>query len=113
MENSINFLDAVWFNFGRGEKIVNGKLTDVNHIDEVWVRHTYDSNEKPQTVSYFKKRCKVNDESTPLPWYNQYPIPIKQEKANDLAELVESSEYRGFHSNLPTTDEPDIHEACD
>ena len=40
----LNFHSAVWFNFGSG-----------THLNEVWVRHTYNVSEEPQCVSYSKK----------------------------------------------------------
>ena len=51
----LNFSDAVWFNFGMGEKLVDGKQVELEHPNEVWIRHTYNVDEAPQQVSYFKK----------------------------------------------------------
>lgn len=34
----LDFQNVVWFNFGKGEKEVNGKL---DNATEVWVRYTY------------------------------------------------------------------------
>ena len=36
----LNFSDAVWFNFGVGEKLVDGKQVELEHPNEVWIRHT-------------------------------------------------------------------------
>ena len=43
----LDFSNILWFNFGKGERMLNGKLTTFNHPDEVWVRYTYDMNEDP------------------------------------------------------------------
>ena len=64
--------------------MLNGKLTTFNHLDEVWVRHTY---EDPTFVSFFKKRSTkseiVMEGKAPM-LYPTHPIPIKKAKANDL-----------------------------
>ena len=39
----LDFSYILWFNFGKGKWILNGKLTTFNHPDEVWVRYTYDT----------------------------------------------------------------------
>ena len=38
-----------------GEKLVDGKLTVLEHSNDVWIRHSYDADEEPQCVSYSKK----------------------------------------------------------
>ena len=43
----------MWFNFGNGEKMVDGKF---EHPNEVWVPDTYNVEEVPQCVSFMKKR---------------------------------------------------------
>ena len=86
-----------------GERLINGKQVEVEHPTEVWVRHTYDVNEPPQWVSYFKKQVIQN--GSPPPLYEHYPIPIKKAKAVDLKKLVTEyvpSHYRSFYSELPT-----------
>ena len=35
---------------------MDGKLVVLEHPHDVWVRHTYDVNEKPKPVSFIKKR---------------------------------------------------------
>ena len=104
----LKFSNAVWFNFGRGEKLVDGKLIVLEHPNEVWVRHTYDANEAPQHVSYFKKRgVQRGFDGPPPPLYDNYPIAIKKAKADDLKKLVTHYvpvEYQGFYSELPTVD---------
>ena len=52
----LNFHNAVWFNFGYGEKVVNDEIVEFSHRGDVWVRHTYDIGEEPQQVSYEKKK---------------------------------------------------------
>ena len=52
----INFHSAVWFNFGSGGKVVNSKVVECIHLNDVWVRHTFNISEEPQRVSYSKKR---------------------------------------------------------
>ena len=102
----LDFSHIVWFNFGKGEKVLEGKVTIVDHPKEVWVRHTYNVMETPKRVSYFKKRgvqCGVDMKLLPL--YQQYPIPLKKPKADDLRNLVSSfvlSEYQDFYAELPT-----------
>ena len=100
-----DFCNVVWFNFGKGEKLHNGKLKLLDHKDEVWVRHSYDVKELPQRVSYFKKRRRQSGiEGNTPPLYHQFPIPIKQAKADDLKKLVASyvpTEYQDFYSELP------------
>lgn len=49
----LDFSSCLWFNFGKGEKIVEVKCVTFDHPREVWVRHTYDVTETPQCVSYF------------------------------------------------------------
>lgn len=48
-------MKIVWFNFGKGEKEVGGKLL-IEHRKEVWVRCTYNVRESPRRVSFYKKR---------------------------------------------------------
>ena len=54
-DRPIDFSGTVWFNFGKGERMCNGKLTLVNHPIEIWVGHTYNVAEAPQCISFFKK----------------------------------------------------------
>ena len=85
----LDFTGAVWFNFGKGEKMVDEKLVLFEHPSEVWVRHTYNVEEIPQRVSFLKKRGMQNSGGIPPPLYNQYPLPIKKEKAEDVRKLVD------------------------
>ena len=39
-KQQLNFHSAVWFNFGIGEKSVDGKTVEIEHRQEIWVRHT-------------------------------------------------------------------------
>ena len=85
----LDFVNAVWFNFGRGEKVVDGKLVILEHSSDVWIRHTYDVGETPQCVSFRKKRgVQKGIDSLPPPLYDCYPIPIKKAKADGLRSLV-------------------------
>ena len=52
----LNFHIALWFNFGSGEIVVNSKVIECIHLNEVWVRHTYNISEEPLHVFYSKKR---------------------------------------------------------
>ena len=38
---TLDFGRIIWFNFGKGEKVIAGKITMVDHPMEVWVRRTY------------------------------------------------------------------------
>jgi hypothetical protein len=64
--------------------------------------------EQPKCVSYFKKRNVYKhamDIGVPPLLYNYYPIPIKQEKAEDLIKLVKlyvPPECQSFYAELPT-----------
>ena len=60
----LDFASAVRFNFGRGEKMVHGKLVMFEHPNEAWVRHTYDVSETPRCVSFRKRRGKRLSSST-------------------------------------------------
>ena len=82
----LDFTGAVWFNFGKGD---DGKLVLFEHPSEVWVRHTYNVEEITQHVSFLKKRGMQNSGGIPPPLYNQYPLPIKKEKAADVRKLVD------------------------
>ncbi len=105
----LDFLNIVWFNFGRGEKVVNEKLVLIDHPKVVWVRRTYNVHEVPRLVSYYKKRGVLDGVDTrPLPLYTQYPIPIKKPKADDLKKLVIAYvplTYRSFYAELPVIDD--------
>lgn len=107
----LDFSTAVWFNFGRGEMLVGGKLSSLEHPNEVWVRHTYNANEVPQRVTYSKKRgMKHGIGNMPPPLYECYSIPIKGAKAVDLKKLVANyvpREYQSFYSELPTLNDTD------
>ena len=101
----LDFSRIVWFNFGKGEKVIAGKVTMVDHPMEVWVRHTYDVMETPKRVSYYKKRGGQSIDTKPPQLYEQYPIPLKKPKADDLHKLVANfvpSEYQEFYVELPT-----------
>ena len=77
----------------------------VDHPMEVWVRHTYDVMETPKRVSYYKKRGRQSMDTKPPQLYEQYPIPLKKPKADDLHKLVAKfvpSEYQEFYVELPT-----------
>ena len=50
----LDFMKIVWFNFGKGEKEVGGKLL-IEHR-KVWVHCTYNVRESPRHVSFYKKR---------------------------------------------------------
>ena len=108
-QQQLKFHSAVWFNFGRGEKYVDGKLVMMEHYQEVWVRHTYKVEEEPQRVSYFKKRrAKVDIDFCPPLLCDLYPLPISAAKSKDLQSLAckyVSTEYRSFYENLPATDD--------
>ena len=109
-KKSLDFQRVVWFNFGKGEKLINNELVMVDHPRKVWVRYTYDVRETPRVVYYFKKNNRLElDESPPL-LYSQYPIPIKKAKAEDLQKLVQQyvpCEYRSFYAELPQSkDDP-------
>ena len=111
-DKPINFSDAVWFNFGKGEKFADGKLTEIDHSNVVWIRHSYDAKEEPLCASYHKKRkkCITDIDSAPPLLYNSYPVPIKEAKAKDITKLVTSYiplQYQSFYSELPTAEEGD------
>ena len=107
----LDFVRAVWFNFVRGEKMVDGKLVSIEHPTEVWVRHTYNVEEMPQCVSLLKKRKALSGfECIPPLLYHKYPIPIKREKAQDVKSLLSKyvpSEYQGFYTNISVDNESD------
>ena len=91
IKKTLDFSGIVWFNFGKGEKVVGGRVVMFDHPKEVWVRHTYNVAELPQRVSYFKKRGMSSEMDTnPPALYPKYPISIKEAKANDLRKLVYS-----------------------
>lgn len=106
----LDFQKIVWFNFGKGEKKVDGKLLALDHPKDVWVRYTYDVKENPRSVSFFKKRnCHELDTPPPLR-YDSYPIPIKRAKAADLKKLVYEyvpKQYRAFYAEMPTVESGD------
>ena len=82
---------AVWFNCGKGEQVSQAILELADHPSEVWLHHTCHVKEKPQHVSYYKKRGRQAgfEDRAPL-LYKKYPIAIKQAKADDLRTLVSS-----------------------
>ena len=104
----LDFAHATWFNFGRGEKLVDGKLVVLEHPNEVWVRHTYDVLETPQSVSFMKKRgIKDGLDCLPPPLYDRFPIPIKKAKADDVRILLTKyipASHQDFYSELPVVD---------
>ena len=113
-KQKLDFKNVVWFNFGKGEKEVDGKLVQCDHPKEVWVRYTYDVKEEPRHVSFFKKRKQENLDTAPPALYSQYPIAIKKAKAEDLKKLVNEyvpPEYQPFYANLPECEE-DSDEDC-
>ena len=74
----------------------------------VWVRHTYDVLETPQSVSFMKKRgIKGGLDCLPPPLYDRFPIPIKKAKADDVRILVTKyipASHQDFYSELPVVD---------
>ena len=103
----LDFAHATWFNFGRGEKLVDGKLVVLEHPNEVWVRHTYDVLETPQSVSFMKRGIKGGLDCLPPPLYDRFPIPIKKAKADDVRILVTKyipASHQDFYSELPVVD---------
>ena len=101
----LNFHSAVWFNFGSGEKVVISKVVECTHLNEVWVRHTYNVSEEPQCVSYSKKRG-MKGMSIPRCLYQQYPLPIKKAKADDVQTLAVKylpAQHQQFYANIPST----------
>ena len=104
-KNPLNFHSAVWFNFGSGEKVVNNKVVECTHLNEVWVRHTYNISEEPQRVSYSKKRG-MKETVIPRCLYQQYPLPIKKAKADDVKRLAVKylpAQHQQFYANIPST----------
>lgn len=83
-KQTLDFKNIVWFNFGKGEKEVDGKLMLNDHPKEVWVQYTYSVKEQPGRVSFYKKQNQIGLDGPPPALYSQYPIPIKKEKAQDL-----------------------------
>ena len=78
----------MWFNFGKGEKEIEGKLVLIDHPTEVWVCYTYNVREQPHHVCYFKKRNQLVMDVYPPLLYSQYPIPTYQKKkAKDLKSM--------------------------
>ena len=109
-KQNLDFKNIVWFNFGKGEKEVDGKMLLCDHPKEVWVRYSYNVRENPRRVSFFKKRHRETLDVAPPILYSLYPIPIKKAKADDLKKLVSDyvpNAYQPFYSNLPVTDEDD------
>jgi hypothetical protein len=49
-KQNLKFSSALWFNFGQGKTYLNGKVVQVDHPHEVWVRHSYNVHEEPQRV---------------------------------------------------------------
>lgn len=106
----LEFQKVVWFNFGKGEKEIDGRLVVIDHPNNVWVRNTYNVKEIPRCVSYFKKRNCIIPDCSPPPLYPQYPIPIKIEKAQDLKKLVNDyvpMNYQNFYAEMPTIESGD------
>ena len=83
---------------------MNGKTVEIEHRQEVWVRHTYNIEEEPQQVSYFKKRQAIFDINFHPPvLYHVYPLPINSAKSEDLKILSQQyvpSWYRDFYADL-------------
>ena len=89
------------------KKMVSDTPKLLDHPREVWVRHSYDVSETPQRASYFKRRGVqhgIDIELSAL--YQQYPIPIRKAKADDLGKLLAyiPAEYQFFYFNLTTED---------
>ena len=102
-KQNLDFQNIVWFNFGKGEKEINGELVQVDHPKEVWVRCTYDVKEQPRRVCYYKKRNQ-EEPGSPPPLYTRNPIPIKAAKAEDVRKLVSEylpPEHRDFYADMP------------
>ena len=113
-KQKLDFKNIVWFNFGKGEKEVDGKLVQFDHSKEVWVRYTYDVKEEPRRVCFLKKRKQESLDTPPPALYSQYPIAIKKAKAEDLKKLVSDyvpPEFHAFYANLPECEE-DSDEDC-
>ena len=102
-KNDLDFQHIVWFNFGVGEKEIDGKLVTIEHPRDVWVRYTYNVSENPRCVCYYKKRNQTEVETPPPDLYTVYPIPIKRAKAEDVQKLVHEyvpAEHRHFYANM-------------
>ena len=59
--------------------------------------------EKPRSVSYLKKRNRIELDSSPPLKYPNYPIPINKAKAEDLRKLVNDyvpREYQSFYAEM-------------
>ena len=67
---ALDFQKIVWFNFGKGEEEVDGRLVVFDHPEDVWVRYTYNVKEKPRCVSYYKKRNQLQLDSFPRLQYS-------------------------------------------
>ena len=107
-KRNLDFQSVVWFNFGKGEKEIEGRLVLIDHAREVWVRYTYDVREQPRSVCYFKKRNRLPLDVSPPLLYSQYPIPIKKAKAEDLHKLIQEyvpQEYQSFYAEMPETND--------
>lgn len=92
------------------EKEVDGEMLLCDHPKEVWVRYSYDVREKPQCVSFFKKRNRETLDVAPPILYPMYPIPIKKAKADDLKKLVSDylpHAYQPCCADLPVTEGSD------
>ena len=93
----LDFGYVVWFNFGKGERL---KKEIFDHPKKGGM--AYNVTENPKRVSFFKKRgIHSGRDAKPPPLYQQYSIPLKKPKADDLSKLVSSfvpSEYQHFYA---------------
>lgn len=101
----LDFSRILWFNFGKGEKVQDGKVIVVDHPQKVWARHTYNHR--------ISKTCIVLQKNRNSIWYRReasatvqaIPYPIKKPKADDLHKLVSEfvpSDHQEFYAELPT-----------
>ena len=92
---------AVWINLGEAEE--PGEKTPVRHVNQVWIRYTYSSEECWSKVSLLKGR-QQKQPSKSLCFPSKYPNghPIKRSKVEDLQKLVPflPVECRQFYIDL-------------
>ena len=92
---------AVWINLGEAEE--PGGKTPVRHVNQVWIRYTYSSEECWSKVSLLKGH-QQKQPSKSLCFPNKYPNghPIKRSKVEDLQKLVPflPVECRQFYIDL-------------
>ena len=56
MNETLDFQKIVWFNFGKGEKLVEGQLVEIDDPKVVWVRKTYNVKEEPLLCHSLRKK---------------------------------------------------------